>query len=170
MLVRKPNISLTIATITICSFIHCMPLNCNCFLSEKRFVVYTHYCPSNPFLLFLFHGFFSNPYSVYILKYCCDELCHLICLLFHWVCWSGEFLLSLKVSRITPVIKHKGSSTDPKFCRPIAVLPTLAMVFEQTVHSQLNRHISPYIPPTQFGCIKGTEAQDCDAALAFTAI
>ena len=44
------------------------------------------------------------------------------------------------------------------------------MVFEHTVYSQLYRHISPYISPTQFGFIKGTGAQDCGAAIAFTAM
>ena len=36
--------------------------------------------------------------------------------------------------------------------------------------SQLYWHISPYIPSTQFGFIKGTGAQDCGVALAFTAL
>ena len=54
--------------------------------------------------------------------------------------------------------------------RPIAVLPTLAMVFERVIYSQLYRHISSFIPPAQFGFIKGTGAQDCGTALAFTAI
>ena len=44
------------------------------------------------------------------------------------------------------------------------------MVFERVVYSQLYRHISTYIPSTQFGFVKGTEAQDCGAALAFAAI
>ena len=108
--------------------------------------------------------------SPYILKYCCDELCHPVCLLFRRVCRSGEFPLSWKVSRITPVYKCKGSATDPRFYCPIAVLPTLAMVFERVIYSQLYRHISSYIPPAQFGFIKGIGAQDCGTALAFTAI
>ena len=44
------------------------------------------------------------------------------------------------------------------------------MVFECVIYSQLYWHISPYIPPTQFGFIKGTGAQDCSTALSFTAI
>ena len=51
--------------------------------------------------------------SPYILKYCCDELCHPVCLLFCHVCRSGEFPLSWKVSHITSVYKCKGSATDP---------------------------------------------------------
>jgi len=68
--------------------------------------------------------------SPYILKYCCEELCYPVCLLFHRVCRAREFPLSWKVSHITPVYKCKGSATDPRFYRLIAVLPTLAMVFE----------------------------------------
>jgi len=91
-------------------------------------------------------------------------------LLFRHVCRSGEFPLSWKVSCITPVYKCKGSATDPRFYRPIALLPTLAMVFEHVLHSQLYHHISPYIPSAQYGFIKGTGAQDCGTTLAFTAI
>ena len=81
-----------------------------------------------------------------------------------------EFPLLLKVSCITPVYKHKGSATDPWFYHLIAVLPTLAIVFEHVLHSQLYCHISPYIPPTQFWFIRGTGAQDRGTTLAFTAI
>ena len=66
--------------------------------------------------------------------------------------------------------KKKGSVTDPRFYHPIAVLPTTAMVFERVVYSQVYRHISPYIPPSQFGFMKGTGTQDCGNAMAFTAI
>ena len=86
------------------------------------------------------------------------------------MCKAGEFPLSWKVSRITPVYKRRGSVTDPRFYCPIAVLPMLSMVFERVVYSQLYRHISAYIPSTQFGFVKGTGAQDCGAALAFAAI
>ena len=51
------------------------------------------------------------------------------------------FPLSWKVSRITPIYKRNSSATDPRFYRPIAVLPTLAMVFERVIYSQLYRHI-----------------------------
>ena len=89
--------------------------------------------------------------SPYIPKCCCDELCYLLCLLFRRVCRSEEFPLSWKVSRITPVYKRKGSITDPRSYHSIAVFPTLAMVFEYVIYSQSYRHLSPYIPPTQFG-------------------
>ena len=108
--------------------------------------------------------------SPYILKHCSNELCYPVCMLFRRVCKTGQFPSSWKVSRITPVYKRRGSVTDPRFYRPIAVLPTLSMVFERVIYSQLYRHNSPYIPSTQFGFVRGTGAQDCGAALAFTAI
>ena len=81
--------------------------------------------------------------SPYILKYC-EELCNPVCLLFCSVCRSGEFPLLWKVSFIIPVYKRKGSATDPRFYCPIAVLPTLAMVFDHVIYSKLYRHIFPY--------------------------
>ena len=89
--------------------------------------------------------------------------------MFQRVCRAVEFSSSWNVSRITPVYKHKGSTTAPRFYRPIAVLPTLAMVFERVIYSQVYWHIASYIPPSQFGFLKGTGAQDCGAAMAFTA-
>ena len=74
--------------------------------------------------------------SPYILKYCCDKLCYPVCLLFRRVCRSGKFPLSWKVSHFIPVYKYKGSATDPRFYQ-IAVLPTLATVFECVIYSQL---------------------------------
>ena len=43
--------------------------------------------------------------SPHILKHCCAELSHPICILFHRVYKSGQFPPSWKVSRITPVQK-----------------------------------------------------------------
>ena len=43
------------------------------------------------------------------------------CFVFYPLSYTG-------VSHITPVYKHKGSTTDPQSYHPIAVLPTLAMV------------------------------------------
>ena len=103
------------------------------------------------------------------MRYCCDELYYPVCSLFWHLCKAGEFPSSWKVSRITPVYKHKGSTADPQFHQLIAVLPTLAMVFECIIYSQMYQQISPYITPSQFGFLKGTETQDCGAAMVFIA-
>ena len=55
----------------------------------------------------------SDGVSLYILRYCCDELYYPVCSLFRNVCRAGEFPSSWKVSHITPVHKHKGSTTNP---------------------------------------------------------
>ena len=73
------------------------------------------------------------------------------------------------MSRITPAYKQKGSAPDPRSYFPIAVLLTVALVFEQVIHSQLYNHILPFIQSTQFSFIKGTGAQDCGTAIALTA-
>ena len=108
--------------------------------------------------------------SPHILKYCANELCYPVCLLFHRVCRTGEFPLSRKVSCITPVYKCRDSVNDPRFCRPIAVLPTLSMIFKRVIYSQLYQHISTYMPFTRFGFVRGTGAQDCGTALALIAM
>ena len=69
--------------------------------------------------------------------------------------------MSWKLSGITLVYKQRGSVTDLHFYRPIAVLPTLAMVFERVVYSQIYHHIFPFIPTSQFGFMTGTGAQNC---------
>ena len=45
-----------------------------------------------------------------------------------------------------------------------------SLTFETVIYSQLYRHISTYVPSTQFGFLRGTGARDCGTALAFTAI
>ena len=68
--------------------------------------------------------------SPHILKHCRNELCLPVFILFSYICRSGQFPVSWKLSRVTPVYKKKGSATDPHFYCPIAVLLILAMVFE----------------------------------------
>ena len=104
--------------------------------------------------------------SPHMLKYCCIEFCLPLTILFTRIRRSGDFPLSWKVSRITPVYKQKGSASDPA---PIAQLLYFLLWRWWVIHSQLYNHILPFIPSTQFGFIKGTDAQDCGTAIAFTA-
>ena len=78
--------------------------------------------------------------------------------------------MSWKLSRITPIYKKKGSTTDFHFYHRIAVLPTLVKVFERVIYPQIYCYISPYISASQFGFMAGTGAQDCGTAMAFMAI
>ena len=81
----------------------------------------------------------------------------------------GRFHHHGKCHTLPPVYKLKGSASDPNSYRLIVVLPTMAMVFERVIHSQLYHHILPFSPSTQFGFIRGTGAQDCGTAIALTA-
>ena len=74
-----------------------------------------------------------------------------------------------KTARITPVYKHQGSATNPSFCRPVFVLPTLALLFERVISSQLYNCIIPFVPQSQYSFVKGTEAQDCGTVIALFA-
>ena len=48
-------------------------------------------------------------------------------------------------------------------------MPTLALLFERVISSQMYNFITPFIPQNQYGFMKGTGAQDCGATIAFIA-
>lgn len=58
--------------------------------------------------------------------------------------------------------------SDPTNYRPTAVLPTLSCVFELLLINQLQRLISPYIPPEQFGFLKRSSTSDVGVSLTST--
>ena len=49
------------------------------------------------------------------------------------------------------------------------MLPTLALLFERVISSQLYNRIMPFIPQSQYGFVKGTGAQDCGTVIALFA-
>ena len=57
----------------------------------------------------------------------------------------------------------------PSFYCPVSVMPTLALLFERVIGSQMYNFIAPFIPQNQYGFVKGTGAQDCGTTIAFTA-
>ena len=68
-----------------------------------------------------------------------------------------------------PVYKRWGSVTDPSFYRPVSALPTLALIFEQVISSQLYNYVTPYVPQSQYGFLTGSGAQDCGTAIGLFA-
>ena len=90
-------------------------------------------------------------------------------MLFRPICRSGIFPKSWKVARVTLVFKHKGFAADPAFYHPVSVMPTLALLLERVISSQMYNFITPFIPQNQYGILKGTGAQDCGATIAFIA-
>ena len=104
-----------------------------------------------------------------LLKNCYLELCHLLFLLFRCVSSEAMIPASWKIARITPVYKHQGSVTNPSFYRPVSVLPTLVLLFERVISSQLYNRIMPFVSQSQYGFVKGTGAQDCGTVIALFA-
>ena len=64
-------------------------------------------------------------------------------MLFRCICRSGVFLKSWKIARVTPVFKHKGSAANPAFYCSVSVVPTLALLFEHVIGSQMYNFIAP---------------------------
>ena len=50
---------------------------------------------------------------------------------------TGVIPADLKITRVTPVYKGKGSKWEETNYRPISVLPIIAMLFEKEVQKQL---------------------------------
>ena len=81
-----------------------------------------------------------------VLKECADY--------FNYSLYSGIFPTRWKISHITPIFKS-GSRTNIENYRGIAILPTIAKLFESIVCTILSNHISNDIPPAQHGFMKG---------------
>ena len=50
----------------------------------------------------------------------------------------GVFPKNLKISKVCPIYKEKGSKSDPDNYRPMIVLSVIARLFEKLVHEQLS--------------------------------
>ena len=64
---------------------------------------------------------------------------------------KGVFLKNLKIGKICPVYKGKGSKSDPDNYRPISVLSVIARVFEKLIHKQLFPYFNDYLYKNQSG-------------------
>ena len=64
---------------------------------------------------------------------------------------EGIFPDNLKVARICPIYKGKGSKSDPDNYRSISVLSVVARLFEKLVHNQLLKHLDKYLYSNQSG-------------------
>ena len=57
----------------------------------------------------------------------------------------------LKIARICPIYKGKGSKSDPDNYRPISILWVVARLFENLVHDQLLKHLERFLYVHQSG-------------------
>ena len=67
----------------------------------------------------------------------------------------GIFPANLKLAKISPIFKGKGSQSDPDNYRPISVLSVIARLFEKLIHQQLYSYIKNSLSETQSGFKKG---------------
>ena len=63
----------------------------------------------------------------------------------------GVFPKNLKIGKVCPIYKGKGSKSDPDNYRPITVLSVIARLFEKLVHEQLFLYFNDYLYKKQSG-------------------
>ena len=63
----------------------------------------------------------------------------------------GTFPKTLKIGKVCPVYKGKGSKSDPDNYRPISVLSVIARLFEKLIHEYLFPYFNDYLYKNQSG-------------------
>ena len=61
----------------------------------------------------------------------------------------GIFPDNLKIGKVCPIYKGKGSKSDPDNYRPITMLSVIARLFEKLIHEQLFPYFSDYLYKNQ---------------------
>ena len=86
----------------------------------------------------------TGPYSIptdilHIIKFCVAEpLANIINLSFE----KGSFIENLKMSKVVPIFKEKGSHLDCNNYRPISLLSNLNKIVEKLMHERLYAFLS----------------------------
>ena len=88
-----------------------------------------------------------------LLKSCAATVAAPLCFIFNLSLQQGRFPTSWKQAVVQPVHKQGKERSNPVSYRPIALLSSLAKVFERLVHAQLLTHCltNNIIPDEQFG-------------------
>ena len=63
----------------------------------------------------------------------------------------GIFPKNLKIGKVCPIYKGKGSKSDPDNYRPISVLSVITRLFEKLIHEQLFPYFNDYLYKNQSG-------------------
>jgi hypothetical protein len=80
--------------------------------------------------------------STRVLKNCSTQLVPVLCKLINDSFSTGIFPDQLKLAKVIPIYKGKGSSADVNNYRPISILPTFSKVFESIVKRRLIKFLS----------------------------
>ena len=81
----------------------------------------------------------NGPYSIplQILKMMLKELSDVLAIIFNLSLQSGSFIDLLKVVKVIPIYKNKGSPLDIGNYRPISLLSNIDKIFEKVVHARM---------------------------------
>ena len=97
----------------------------------------------------------SGPNSIpkYIIKTALTEISMILSQIFNISFETGKFPNTLKIAKIIPIYKNKGSETEVSNYRPIALLSNIDKVFEKLVHKRLISYLenNSLIFSRQFG-------------------
>lgn len=86
----------------------------------------------------------------YVLKACSDVLLAPLCHMFNLVLSSGQYPSMWKLSRVSPIPKTSDHTCVENY-RPIAILSSLAKLFESILHTKLCPQLRPYLSDAQHG-------------------
>ena len=89
----------------------------------------------------------------YVLKACSEFLAPPLTFIFNLSLSSCVFPTDFKTSYVTPVPKKDNSNKLENF-RPISILSSFSLIFEQLVYDQIYWHVTNHISPSQHGFLK----------------
>ena len=99
-------------------------------------------------------------------KECAVQLAPSTCKMFKHIVKKAAYVSRWKEGRVSAPHK-RGSVKLAKNYRPLKVLINISVFFEKTLHPQLYKWISKFIPESQFGFLKNVGTQDYGCTLMF---
>ena len=75
----------------------------------------------------------------------------LLATIFNKSAQCGTFPNNLKIGKVCPVYKGKGSKSDPDNYRPISVFSVIARLFKKLIHEKLFPYFNDYLHKNQSG-------------------
>ena len=102
-----------------------------------------------------------NSIAMQILKAVLPEISNILAAIFNISLTTGKFITSLKIVKVIPIFKNKGSPLEVSNYRPISLLSNIDKILEKLVHERLTRYLekNKFIFNRQFGFRKKHSTQ-----------